>query len=125
MSINLIKSFFFSTAQAPTYPLVQATMPQPTASTPTTTSTNEPAKSSAKTKNKKFAFDGLSRSAIIAQLKQQWKDEEEEEAANVDLDDDQESKASSVAFVANNPYYPYIQELFGHDKNSTPDLGED
>ena len=90
MSINLIKSFFFSKAQAPTYPLVQTTIPQPTASTPTTTSTNEPAKSSAKTKKKKFAFDGLSRSAIISQLKQQWKDEEE--ATNADLDDDQESR---------------------------------
>ena len=123
MSINLIKSFFFSKVQALAYPLVQATMPQPTASTLVTTSTNKPAKSSAKTKKKKFAFDGLSRSAIIAQLKQQWKDEEE--AANADLDDDQESKASSEAFVANNPYYPYNQELFGHDKNSTPDLGED
>ena len=27
--------------------------------------------------------------------------------------------------VANtNPYYPYNQELFGHDEASTPELGE-
>ena len=38
---------------------------------------------------------------------------------------DQESKASSEASVANNPYYPYNQELFGDDINSTLDLGED
>ena len=98
-------------------------MPQPTVFTLATTSTNKPAKSSAKTEKKKSTFDGFSRSAIIAQLKQQWKDEEE--AANADFDDDQESKASSEASVANNPYYPYNQELFGHDINSTPDLGED
>ena len=102
---------------------MQASTPQPTASTPVTTSTNKPAKSSAKTKKKKSAFDGLGRFAIIAQLKQQWKDEEE--AVNANSDDDQESKASFEAFVANNPYYPYNQELFGHDKNSTPYLGGD
>ena len=37
----------------------------------------------------------------------------------------QESKASLKAYVTNNdPYYPYNQELFGHDEASTPDLGE-
>ena len=97
---------------------MQAALPQPTASTPTTTSTIKPTKSSTKTKKKKSAFDGLSKSAIIAQLKQQWKDEVE--VANVDSDDDQESKASFEASIANNPYYPYNQELFVHDKNSTP-----
>ena len=41
-------------------------------------------------------------------------------------EDDQESKESSKAFVANNDsYYPYNQELFGHDEASTPDLGDD
>ncbi|KAL0008768.1 hypothetical protein SO802_010270 [Lithocarpus litseifolius] len=35
----------------------------------------------------------------------------------------EESKASSEAFVANNPYFPYDQELFGHDEG-TPDLGD-
>ena len=40
-------------------------------------------------------------------------------------EDDQESKASSKAYVTNNnPYYPYNQELFGHDEASTPNLGE-
>ena len=127
MSINLIKSYIYIyiilKAQALAYPLVQAAMPQPTVFTPATTSTNKPAKSSAKTEKKKSTFDGFSRSAIIAQLKQQWKDEEE--VANANLDDNQESKASFEASVANNPYYPYNQELFGHDINSTPDLGED
>ena len=43
-------------------------MPQPT--TPATTSATKPAKSFAKTTNKNSAFDGLSRSDIIALLKQ-------------------------------------------------------
>ena len=93
--------------------------------TPATTSATKPTKSSAKTKKKKYAFDGLSRSNIIALLKQKQKDEEEAASANLgDEEDDQESKASSKASVANdNPYYPYNQELFGHDEASTPDLG--
>ena len=92
MSINLIKSYIYIyiyiilKAQASAYPLVQAAMPQPNVFTPATTSTNKPAKSSATTEKKKSAFDGFSRSAIIAQLKQQWKDEEE--AANADVNDD-------------------------------------
>ena len=109
--------------QALAYPHVQVAMPQPT--TPATTSATKPAKSSAKTTNKNSAFDGLSRSDIIALLKQKQKDEEEAASANLgDEEDDQESKASSKASVANdNPYYPYNQELFGHDEASTPDLG--
>ena len=65
--------------------------------------------------------------ALIALLKQQWKDKEEA-AANANSEEEEEgqnSKASSEASVANtNPYYPYNQELFGHDEASTPNLGE-
>ena len=71
-------------------------MPQPMATIPTTTSIAKLAKPSAKTKKKKFAFDGLSKSAIIALLKQQWKDEEEAANANSkEKEDGQESRASS------------------------------
>ena len=83
-------------------------MPQPTA--PAATSATKPAKSSAKTKRKNSTFDDLSRSDIIALLKQKWKDEEEVANANLEEEeeDDQESKASSEAFVANDDsYYPY------------------
>ena len=82
-------------------------MPQPTA--PVATSATKPAKSSAKTKKKNFAFDGLSRSDIIALLKQKWKDEEEDANANSkEEEDDQESKASLEASITNDdPYYPY------------------
>ena len=100
-------------------------MPQPT--TPATTSATKPAKSSVKTKKNNSAFDGLNRSNIIALLKQKWKDEEEAANANLEEEeDDQESKASSEASVTNNdPYYPYNQELFGHDEATTLDLGEE
>ena len=67
-----------------------------------TTSATKPTKSSAKTKKKKYAFDGLSRSNIIALLKQKWKDKEEAANANSgDEEDDQEFEASSKATVAN------------------------
>ena len=95
-------------AQALAYPLVQATMPQPIAPTPATTSTTKPAKSSMKTKKKKSAFDDLSKSTLIALLRQQWKDEERATNVNSKEEDDQESGASSKASVAyTNPYYPY------------------
>nr|POF22886.1 hypothetical protein CFP56_38173 [Quercus suber] len=100
-------------------------MPHPT--TLVAISTTTPAKSFAKSKKKKFAFDGLNRSAIIALLKQQWKDEEEGANTNSEEEeDDQESGASSEASIANNdnPYYPYNQELFGYDEACTPDLGK-
>ena len=35
-----------------------------------------------------------------------------------------ESKASFEESVAHNPYFPYDQELFGHDEDNTPNLGE-
>ena len=113
-------------AQAPPYPLVQIAMPQPTTTTPATTSTTKLAKPSTKTKKKKSAFDGPSKFALIALLKQQWKDEEEAANANEEEEEDgQELGASSKASVANtNPYYPYKQEVFGHDEVSKPDLGE-
>ena len=95
--------------------------------TPTTTSTAKSTKPSAKTKKKKSAFDGLIKTALIALFKQQWKDEEEA-ATNANSEEEEEgqnSEASSEAFVANtNHYYPYNQELFGHDEASTLDLGE-
>ena len=56
-------------AQIPIYPLVQTTVPQPTANTPATTSIAKSAKSSAKTKKKKSDFDGLSKTTLIAVLK--------------------------------------------------------
>ena len=77
--------------------------------------------SSAKTKKKKFAFDGLDKSALVALLKQQWKDEKE--ATNDNSEEEcQEFGASSEAYVANTN--PYNQELFGHDESSTLDLEE-
>ena len=33
-------------------------------------------------------------------------------------------KSSEASVVDNNPYYPYNQKLFGHDEDSTADLGE-
>ena len=36
-----------------------------------------------------------------------------------------ETKASSEESVAHNPYFPYDQELFGHDEDNTPDLQDD
>ena len=68
------------------------------------------ARPSAKNKKKKFAFDVVSKTALIALLKQQWK-VEEEVAANANSKEEEEgqnSEASSKASVANtNPYYPY------------------
>ena len=64
--------------------------------------------------------------ALIALFKQQWKDEEEA-ATNANSEEEEEgqnSEASLEALFANtNPYYPYNQELFGHDEASTLDLG--
>ena len=104
-------------------------MPQPTALA--TTSTTKPVKSSTKTKKKNFAFDSLSSFDLFALLrpKKKKKMKDEEEVANdnsKEEDDDQESKASSKTSVTNNdPYYPYNQELFGHDEATTLDLGEE
>ena len=56
--------------------------------------------------------------ALYALLKMKWK--EEEAADNHDSEDELSSKAS----IANNPYYPYNQELFGHDEEDTPDLAD-
>ena len=88
-------------------PPVQAAMPQATALA--TTSATKPAKTSTKTKKKKSTFNGLSRSDIIALLKQKLKHEEEATNSNSgDEEDDQEPEASFEASVANdNSYYPY------------------
>ena len=50
--------------------------------------------------------------ALLALLK--WV---EEAVAN-----QEESKASSKEFFAHKPYFPYDQELFGHDEDNTSDL---
>ena len=57
-------------------------------------------------KKKKYDFDGLSKSTLIALLKQQWKDEEEAVNANSEEEEDgQELGAFLKATVANtNPY---------------------
>ena len=94
-------------------PPIQATRP----TTFTTTS--------AKSKKKKSAFNGLSK---IAQLKQSWRDEVEAANANLEEEEDnQESKASLEISIANNddPCYPCNQELFGHHIVTTLDLAED
>ena len=38
---------------------------------------------------------------------------------------DSKDKLSSEASVTKNPYYPYNQELFGHDEEGTLDFAED
>ena len=106
---------------------MQTDVLQLTANAPATTSTTKSANPFAKTKKKKSTFDGLSKTALIALLKQQWKDEEEA-AGNANSEEEEEgqnSGASTEASIANtNPYYSYNQELFGHDEASTPDLGD-
>ena len=102
--------------KAPTsaYPPIQATHP--------TTSATKSAKS-----KKKSAFNGLSKIALIAQLKQSWRDEEEAANANLEEEEDnQESKASLEISIANNddPCYPCNREIFGHHIVTTPDLAE-
>ena len=83
---------------------------------------NAPSSSSSKnvrppTKNKSSPIDNLRKNpdALLALLK--WV---EEAVAN-----QEESKASLEESIAHNPYFPYDQELFGHDENNTPDLQED
>ena len=77
---------------------------------------------------KKSAFDGLGKTALIALLKQFWKHEEEVANANLDDEDEQESKASSEAFVSkkDDPFYTYDQARFCHNPiSNTPDLVDD
>ena len=68
-------------------------------------------------KNKSSPIDNLRKKfdALLALLK--WTEET--------VADQEESKASSKESVAHNPYFPYDQELFGHDEDNTPDLQED
>ena len=112
----------FSTTNEVSYPKAQSPMqpavPQITVTAPATSFT----KSSAKAKKKKSPLDDLSKDALYALLKQKWKGEQEAENATSEEENSQASSEASV--TANNPYYPYNQELFGHDKDSTPDLGE-
>ena len=77
-------------------------------------------KPSAKLKKKGSPLDEICKDpdSLYAILKLKWK---EEEAAN---NHDSEDELSSEASVVNNPYYPYNQELFGHDEEDTPDLAE-
>ena len=65
---NTVNTIAYVKAQTLAYSLVQVAMPQPTAAA--TTSATKLAKSSAKTKKEKYAFDGLNGPAIIALLKQ-------------------------------------------------------
>ena len=78
-------------------------------------------KPSAKPKRKSSPLDDIRKDldALYALLKLKWKEEE------VVDNHDSEDELSSEASVANNPYYPYNQELFGHDEKDTPDLEED
>ena len=73
---------------------------------------------------KKSAFDGLSKTTL---LKQSWKHEEEVTNADLDDEDEQESKASSEVSISKKDgrYYPYDQALFCHDPVSTPNLADD
>ena len=68
-------------------------------------------------KNKSSPIDDLRKNpdALLALLK--WAEEA--------IVNQGESKASSEESVAHNPYFPYGQELFGHDEDNTPDLQED
>ena len=88
----------------------------------TPTPADAPSSSSSKNvkppaKNKSSPIDNLRKNpdALLALLK--WA---EEAVAN-----QEESKAFSEESVAHNPYFPYDQELFGHDEDNTPDLQED
>ena len=78
------------------------------ANAPVTTSTKT-VKSSTKSKKKSSPLDDICKDldALYALLKLKWK--EEEVADNHDSEDEMSSEAS----IANNPYFPYNQELFG------------
>ena len=83
--------------------------------------TDAPSSSSIKdakppTKIKSSPIDDLKKNpdALFALLK--WA---EETAANQG-----DSKVSSEESITHNPYFSYDQELFGHDKDNTPDLEE-
>ena len=84
-------------------------------------SSNEKKTSSRKKKSSFDNLSGLSESSVIAYLR--WKDKKE--AANCDSEDAKSQEASSEAFVANDPYYPYDPILFGHDPETTPRLSVD
>ena len=77
-------------------------------------------KSSAKSNKKSSPFDDIRKDldALYVLLKLKWK---EEEAAD---NHDSEDELSSETSVANNPYYPYNKELFGHNEKDTPDLAK-
>ena len=80
----------------------------------------KPDKPFTKSKKKSSPLDDIRKDpdALYALLKLKWK--EEEAVVNHDSKDELSSEAS----VANNPYYPYNQELFGHDEEDNPNLGE-
>ena len=68
-------------------------------------------------KNKSSPIDDLRKNpdALLALL--EWAEEA--------VTNQGETKASSEESVAHNPYFPYDQELFGHDEDNTPDLQDD
>ena len=77
-------------------------------------------KTSVKSKSKGSPLDEIGKDpdALYALLKAAW---EKEKAAE---ENDSEEEPSTRASVANNPYYPYNQDFFGHDEES-PDLADD
>ena len=79
-------------------------------------SSSKNAKPPAKNKSSPIDDSWKNPSALLALLK--WA----EEAVTNQL---VETKASSEESVAHNPYFPYDQELFGHDEDNTPDLQDD
>ncbi|KAL0001909.1 hypothetical protein SO802_015690 [Lithocarpus litseifolius] len=98
----------YTSIQAP----VQAEMPSP--------SLVKNVKPFVKPKKKSSPLEDLQRdpNALFALLKCA-----EELVANRTSGVEKESKASSEESVANNPYFPYDQKLFGHDEDS-PDQGD-
>ena len=77
-----------------------------------------PSSSSGKNvQNKSSSIDNLRKNPDALRALLKWAEEA--------VADQEESKASSEESVAHNPYFPYDQELFGHDEDNTPDLQED
>ena len=84
----------------------------------TPASANAPSSSSGKNvQNKSSSIDNLRKNPDALRALLKWAEEA--------VADQEESKASSEESVAHNPYFPYDQELFGHDEDNTPDLRED
>ena len=110
---TISRDFSFAAALpiAKDHSLVQTLAPADTPSSSSSKNVKPPVKNkSSPIGNLRKKFD-----ALLALLK--WTEET--------IADQEESKASSEESVAHNPYFPYDQELFGHDEDNTPDLQED